>query len=171
MSDEVIVTDATIVERVAAGSRVRRVGMRLPEILLWTVISVFWYGLIRLVVVGIAGVFFARMGANADAAGAWLLFGTPLACFVAAFLTLQTNTRNRELHTVMTIVVLASAVVFHTNPDLGNQFVAGADAGVWVVAWLLQALAVAAGAGLSILAVRARRARRAQAQPALQSSL
>ena len=169
MSDDVIVTDATIIERVHEGQKPEARTMRFPEMLLWALISILEYAVIRAVVVIVFSVPWLGSTSSGAAAG-WLWLGTPLGVAVAAFLTLQTNVRNRQLHFVLTVVVFLSAVFFHINPTLGNPYIVNPPSGAMPIAWFLQAVAVLVGGGLGRLMVRRRRAKWASQQPALPSA-
>lgn len=160
MSDDMVVTDARIIERVEAGKPLAAVRMRLPEVVLWTVIATALYGVVRVIVAGAFALPWLAAPPTPAAASLWMLLGTPAAMAVAAFLTMQTNTRNRELHTMTTFVVFASAVVFHLNLAIGNAYLAQAATATWVFAWAFQAVAVVAGGLAGMAVVRLRRARR-----------
>jgi hypothetical protein len=168
MDNEVIVTDATIIQRVSPDRPAGRAGMGASEMLMWVVISVVWFVLLRFLVVGAFALPWLLTSPTPSAAQFWMVIGTPMAVAVAAFVTLQTNMRNRELHAVLTAVVVISAVLFHINLSLGNPSMASlASTGTGVVAWLMQALGVIAGALAGQANVKRRRARAAARQPAL----
>lgn len=167
MSDDVVVTEARIIERVEAGKPLARERMGLPEMLLWTVISVALYTVVRLIVVGAFSLPWLVSQPTPLGASLWMILGTPAAMAAAAFLTLQTNTKNRELHTMTTFVVFASAIVFHMNLAFGNPFVAQAPTATWVFAWAAQAVAVVAGGLVGLAVVKRRRAKREEGQRAL----
>jgi hypothetical protein len=170
MGNQVVVTEATIIERVEAGRPLEKMGVPLGEMALWTFISILWFGIIRFVVVGAVAIPWVVLPKTAATANSWMLLGTPAAVSVAAFLTLQTNVRNRDLHRAMTFVVIASAVVFHINLGVGNPFVENASGGANAIAWVFQAAAVAAGTGAGLAVVRRRRVRAARGPRALPSS-
>jgi fucose 4-O-acetylase-like acetyltransferase len=171
MSDDVIITDARIIERVEAGRGAEKPRMGFGEMVLWAVLSAAWYAVVRLMIVGLFSLPWLIGGGKSTAAAAsWMLLGTPIAVGLAAFLTMQTNTRNRELHFVMTCVIFASALLFHINLTLGNPSVTDLPGGTKAMGWFLQTALTAAGAGAGMVLVRRRRAKRAQQQPALPGS-
>ena len=167
VDDKVVVTEARIIERVEEGERIEAPRMRLPEMLMWLGISLLWYAVIRVLVTLAVGLPWVVSAKTPEAAASWMMLGLPVAATIGAFLTLQTHTRNRELYTVMTLVVLLSALVFHIDYGLGNPFVARANASARNLAYFLQLVAVLVGAGTSLAVVRWRRSRRAAQQPAL----
>jgi hypothetical protein len=137
--------------------------MRFPEVLLWTVLSIMLYGVVRLIVVGIAGLVWLGFGSSPEAAAAWATFATPVATAIAAAFVLQTNVRNRQLHFVLACVVFASALpLFHLAPGTGQ--LDGTTAGT---ATFLRAAATLVGGGIGLALVRRRRAKWAAEQPAL----
>jgi hypothetical protein len=171
MGDGVIVTEARIVERVQAGAPVERAGMGVGEGITWTFVSILWYAIIRFAIVGFLALVWLGAPRTPEAALAWMWVGTPAACTLAAFLTLQTNTNNGALHRIQTIVVFASALIFHINLGIGSPFVSAASGSEWAIAWLFQAVAVLAGAGIGLVVVKRRRARRERRTPALPVSV
>jgi hypothetical protein len=140
--------------------------MRFTEILLWTVISVIWFALVRFIVVAAFSLPWWLHAKTITAAYAWLWAGTPAAVAFAAFLTIQTNIRNRELHQVMTYVIGVTAVWPHINLSVGNAHMAELG-GALVAAWIAQAAAVAVGVAAGLALVKRRRRKAAERQPAL----
>jgi hypothetical protein len=167
MGNEVVVTEATIIERVEAGRPLERPAVPFREIAAWVLISVIWYGIIRFAVVGMFALPWLVLPKTVGTANTWMWLGTPAAVAVAAFLTLQTNVRNRELHRVMMFVVLASALILHIDLGVGNPFVEGASGASRLAAWVFQASAVAAGTAAGLAVVKRRRSAAARGPRAL----
>lgn len=167
MDDQVVITEARIVERVEAGSEPAPVRMPFSEVLFWAAVAAAWFSLVRFVMLAGTALPWLAAADTLGAARSWLMLGVPFAVAVSAFLALQVGTRDRKIHTMLCLGVLLTAMVWHVNPGLGNPFAEQLGGVTRVTAWAVQSVAGLLGVLAARKVVRARRARRAKAPSAL----
>lgn len=128
----------------------------------WALIGIGLYYLIRLAVLFVFALPFLVLPPTPLSAGFWLLVAEPIGLGVGAYLTLRTRAGTRLFHTVLTLVVFASALIGHVTWALGNPFILRGRDGALIAAWVVQAMCIAIGAAIATR----RRLRRADARDA-----
>lgn len=154
MSDAIV--ENVMAEEETQGQFARRVGLMLG----YAVLSVLWFLIIRTIVVAAFSLPWLFM-TTPGAAGLWLWGAQPIAAGIAAFLTLQTNIRNRALHRVLTVIVFIMAAVpgWQARIATANPYVAQTSDTVKITAYFMQLLMVVAFAAVGLVVVKRRRAK------------
>lgn len=144
-SAEVLTIDAQVMP-----AQVRPVseGRRFAGVLVYVVVAIIWYSVIRVAVLAGWALPWVFAPKTQTAAAMWMLFFEPIGLAIGAYLTMRTNVRNRPFHRVLTWVVFASIVLGHITFPIGNPYVARALPGLSATAWAFQAAFVALGAFL-----------------------